>query len=88
MVCIAVADYCFGDVKFGGNAQAITKQRFLHHTSMLWNYQKDRMQLLSHPAKIPDYRAVCAAPCHNPCLHIFLDRLGICHGIDVASTYL
>ena len=52
------ADYCFGDVKFGGNAQAITKQRFLHHTSLLWDYQSKRMRLLKHPAKIPDYRAV------------------------------
>ena len=52
------ADYCFGDVKFGGNAQAITKQRFLHHTSLLWDYKKERMKLLKHPAKIPDYRAV------------------------------
>lgn len=50
-------DYCFGDVKFGGNAQAITKQRFLHHTSLLWDYQDGRMKLLKHPAKIPDYRA-------------------------------
>ncbi|KAL3155749.1 hypothetical protein ABBQ32_012766 [Trebouxia sp. C0010 RCD-2024] len=50
-------DYCFGDMKFGGNAQAITKQRFLHHTSLLWDYQSERMQLLKHPAKIPDYRA-------------------------------
>ena len=52
------ADYCFGDVKFGGNAQAITKQRFLHHTSLLWDYQSERMRLLKHPSKIPDYRAV------------------------------
>lgn len=49
-------DFCFGDVKFGGNAQAITKQRFLHHTSLLWDYQDERMRLLKHPAKIPDYR--------------------------------
>ena len=52
------ADYCFGHVKFGGNAQAITKQRFLHHTSLLWDYQTERMKLLKHPVRIPDYRAV------------------------------
>jgi lipoate-protein ligase A len=53
-------------VKFGGNAQAITKQRFLHHTSLLWDYHDSRMKLLKHPAKIPDYRAVrmeSALPC-------------------------
>lgn len=31
-------DYCFGNRKFGGNAQSITKLRFCHHTSFLWDY--------------------------------------------------
>lgn len=50
-------DYAFGQRKFGGNAQAITKQRWLHHTSLLWDFDPARMQLLKHPSKIPEYRA-------------------------------
>ena len=29
-------DYVLGDVKFGGNAQAVTRGDFVHHTSFLW----------------------------------------------------
>ena len=53
------SDYIFGDRKFGGNAQAITRQRWLHHTSFLWDFRDDRMALLQHPEKAPEYRAVC-----------------------------
>ncbi|KAK9819795.1 hypothetical protein WJX72_002465 [[Myrmecia] bisecta] len=49
-------DYVFGERKFGGNAQAITKQRWLHHTSLLWDFQERHMALLKHPSKIPAYR--------------------------------
>lgn len=56
------ADYCFGQLKFGGNAQAITKQRFLHHTSLLWDYEDANMLLLKHPDRVPDYRQVCSRP--------------------------
>ena len=55
---ILYADYVFGHRKFGGNAQAITKDRWLHHTSFLWDYQQDRMALLKLPARAPEYRAV------------------------------
>lgn len=69
-----VADYAFGERKFGGNAQAITKGRWLHHTSFLWAFQPDRMALLRQPAKAPAYRAVrphalaCRAPSRCPAL--------------------
>ena len=49
-------DYVFGDVKFGGNAQAITKGRFLHHTSFLYDYDEASMALLKQPARAPEYR--------------------------------
>ena len=55
------ADYVFGDRKFGGNAQAITRGRWLHHTSFLWDYQPQRMALLQHPSKTPEYRQVWPA---------------------------
>ena len=52
------ADYVFGARKFGGNAQAITKNRWVHHTSMLWGFQPHRIALLRHPSKTPEYREV------------------------------
>ncbi len=52
------ADYTFGERKFGGNAQAITKQRWLHHTSLLWDFDPENMALLKHPERVPEYRAV------------------------------
>jgi hypothetical protein len=50
-----------GERKFGGNAQAITSRRWLHHTSFLWDYQPASMELLTNPAKQPAYRQ--ARPC-------------------------
>ena len=53
-----IADYTFGERKFGGNAQAITKQRWLHHTSFLWDFDDRNMALLKHPSQVPEYRKV------------------------------
>jgi len=50
-------DYVMGDRKFGGNAQYIKKDRWLHHTSFLWDYTAERMGTLLHPKKTPSYRA-------------------------------
>ena len=49
-------DYALGDRKFGGNAQALSRGRWLHHTSMLWNYHPGRMALLKRPPRAPAYR--------------------------------
>lgn len=49
-------DYCIGDRKCGGNAQYIRKNRWLHHTSFLWDYSKDNMNHLLLPQKRPSYR--------------------------------
>lgn len=49
-------DYCFGDLKIAGNAQAITGGRALHHTSFLWDWQEDHMRLLLSPKRQPEYR--------------------------------
>lgn len=49
-------DYVFGDRKFGGNAQYLQKNRWLHHTSFLWDFDAERMQYLLHPPKKPKYR--------------------------------
>lgn len=49
-------DYVIGDKKFGGNAQYFTKDRWLHHTSLLWDYSSDAMKVLKMPPKMPEYR--------------------------------
>jgi lipoate-protein ligase A len=49
-------DYVLADKKCGGNAQYIKKHRWLHHTSFLWNFTKERMDYLLHPKKTPNYR--------------------------------
>jgi lipoate-protein ligase A len=49
-------DYVFGQLKFGGNAQSIVKDRWLHHTSFLWDFQSRHMEYLAMPEKRPEYR--------------------------------
>jgi lipoate---protein ligase len=49
-------DYVIGEKKCGGNAQYITKERWLHHTSFLWDFKRERMNTLRHPKKAPKYR--------------------------------
>ena len=66
-------DFVLGEKKCGGNAQYLQKQRFLIHTSFLWDYKKERMDTLLHPAKTPAYRQgrsheefVCRLKSHLP----------------------
>lgn len=49
-------DYVFGPLKFGGNAQSIVKDRWLHHTSFLWDFQRPNMDYLTLPERRPEYR--------------------------------
>ncbi|CAA7055383.1 unnamed protein product [Microthlaspi erraticum] len=49
-------DYVFGDRKFGGNAQSITRNRWIHHTSFLWDYNEKNMSYLKLPSRVPQYR--------------------------------
>jgi lipoate---protein ligase len=49
-------DYAIGTQKFGGNAQYICKNRWLHHSTLLWDFNPDRMRILKMPPKIPCYR--------------------------------
>ncbi len=48
-------DYVFGERKFGGNAQYLRKGRWLHHSSLLWDYDPARMNYLLLPKKTPQY---------------------------------
>jgi lipoate-protein ligase A len=50
-------DFVIGEKKCGGNALYIKKDRWLVHTSFLWDYAPSRMSLLKHPSKTPAYRA-------------------------------
>ncbi len=66
-------DYVIGNKKCGGNAQYIKKDRWLHHTSFLWNFKPSHMQLLLHPKKTPLYRQershedfLTTLSCHSP----------------------
>jgi len=75
-------DYVIGDLKVGGNAQSITRGRFVHHTSFLWDFDAENMKYLLMPSKRPEYRGDRS---HDDfltrlCLHIpsresFLERL-------------
>jgi lipoate-protein ligase A len=49
-------DYVIGGKKWGGNAQSIIKGRWLHHSSLLWNYNPIYMDYLLLPPKMPAYR--------------------------------
>jgi len=49
-------DYVIDEKKCGGNAQYIKKDRWLHHTSFLWDYKDHFMDYLLHPKKTPSYR--------------------------------
>lgn len=53
---LAENDYVLGDKKCGGNAQYIQKERWLHHTSFLWDYDPLKMDYLLLPKKRPEYR--------------------------------
>ncbi len=61
-------DYTIGERKVGGNAHYFTKDRWLHHTTFLWDYKDSLMSLLLMPEKRPRYRGVRN---HND----FLDKL-------------
>lgn len=50
-------DYTLNGRKWGGNAQSIVRGRWLHHSSLLWDYSPHRMSLLRLPPRMPTYRA-------------------------------
>lgn len=71
-------DYVLGNLKCGGNAQYLKKDRILHHTSFLWDFKEENMQLLLHPKKTPAYREqrehkdfLCTIKPHIPCKDLF-----------------
>lgn len=49
-------DFVIFDHKCGGNAQYIRKGRWLYHSTFLWDFSQENMDLLLMPAKTPAYR--------------------------------
>ncbi len=75
-------DYAIGQKKCGGNAQYLRKNRFVHHTTFLWDYNPTYMNYLKMPDKIPDYRQnrshsdfVCKLTDLIDSKPVFIDRL-------------
>ncbi|KAL3678052.1 hypothetical protein R1sor_021008 [Riccia sorocarpa] len=75
-------DYVFNDRKFGGNAQSIIKDRWLHHTSFLWDFRDSKMAYLKLPERAPVYREgrnhtdfICRLREHFPSRDIFIDTV-------------
>jgi lipoate-protein ligase A len=75
-------DYTIGPHKCGGNAQYIQKDRWLHHTSFLWDYQEANMDYLLMPPKQPRYRAarphtdfLCRLKHHAPSIDFLTSSL-------------
>lgn len=75
-------DYVIGERKWGGNAQYLCKGRWLHHTSMLWDYDLQNMDYLLMPERIPEYRKLrsheeflCRLKDHFPRCQEFQQRL-------------
>lgn len=64
-------DYVYGDCKFGGNAQYLRKDRWLHHSSFLWDINPALMEYLLLPQKQPKYRQMRP---HTDFLCKLLDR--------------
>lgn len=54
--CLQEQDYCLGLVKVAGNAQSVSRERWVHHTSFLWDFKDENMALLKLPEKRPAYR--------------------------------
>lgn len=50
-------DYAFEERKCGGNAQYLCHERWLHHTSWLWDFNQELMDYLLMPSRQPAYRA-------------------------------
>lgn len=74
-------DYALGERKCGGNAQYLRKDRWLHHTSFLWNYDPRNMQYLLLPKKRPAYRKdrsheefLCSLKAHAP-MDLLIEQL-------------
>ncbi len=77
-------DYAIGEKKCGGNAQYIQKNRFVHHTTFLWDFKPTSMDYLLYPRRTPKYRKgrshldfLCRIKDHLSSEELFLERVKI-----------
>lgn len=49
-------DYTIENRKCGGNAQYFSKDRLVHHTTFLWDFLDENMDVLRQPVRQPPYR--------------------------------
>lgn len=49
-------DYVLKQKKWGGNALSIARDRWVHHCSLLWDFDEKHMEYLQVPKKAPLYR--------------------------------
>jgi lipoate-protein ligase A len=75
-------DYVINQRKCGGNALYIRKNRWLHHTSFLWDYSEENMNYLLLPPKQPAYRQsrghtdfLCRLKEYAPSLNELIEQL-------------
>lgn len=75
-------DYVIGSRKFGGNAQYLRKNCWLHHSTLLWDFRDKSMDYLTLPSRKPLYREsrghadfLCRLKDYLGCRQKFLDLL-------------
>lgn len=75
-------DFVIENLKCGGNAQYIKKDRWLQHTSFLWDFCPNKMDSLLLPRKTPQYRQgrshldfLCTLKAHLPSRESFFERI-------------
>lgn len=75
-------DFVLENLKCGGNAQYITKDRWIQHTSFLWDFCPKNMECLLHPPKTPPYRKgrshkdfLCTLKNHFPSQEVFFQKI-------------
>lgn len=57
VVAAGISDLAIGDRKFSGNSQRWKKRAFLHHGTILYDFDLPRIsRYLKHPSREPDYR--------------------------------
>jgi lipoate---protein ligase len=75
-------DFAIGNYKCAGNAMYIKKDRWLFHSTFLWDYNEKLMNYLLYPPKTPKYRKkrehrdfLCKLNNHFPSFNYFISLL-------------
>lgn len=75
-------DYAIGNFKCAGNAQYLRKERFVHHSTFLWDFDNNNMSYLLQPKKMPSYREnrshldfLCKLKPYHPCIDLLKKQI-------------